>query len=650
MKITLQSVEIRNFKGIESINIGFSDRVRIFGRNATGKTTVQDAFLWCLFGKDSSGASDFSVKPKFENGKDKPHLDVDVLCVLEVDGQTKSLRRRLVEKWGTPRGASEPEFKGNTGEFFVNDVPVSATEYNKQISQICDEEIFKLVTTAGAFNKMKDADRRRILSSMADNISDVDLAADFPAVLEALQSGKTLQQFRDEIKSKKKRVSDEKEQYPARLKENADMCPDPVDFDSFAKEEKDVIASIAGIEKKLSSENGDLFAQQEKERLLKEIKDIESQLDDISSSLTKERNQKKANLESHLEGLRSEYDHETASHKRSQDMFNRVVSDISKHEESMNAIRENWKKENARTCEVTIDNACPTCGTVFDESKLIEKKNEIIQAFNDDKLRALERIRKQGDSESEYISALKIDKDKIGKEIVEISGKLESISKYIHDVCGKISELPSVQLLLSANLEYQGLKNKRDELICNLNVEVEPNEAKDELKNNKVDLEARLVFIRKELSKKGEIERADQRKNELLDRQAELGQLVAEYEAIEHQILQFSMLRTEIIEKSIADKFRFVKFKMFDYNITNDGVKEVCVCTVNGVPYNDLNTAMQINADIDIINALSKHYHIYAPVFIDHAESINIIEGTLSQRIDLYATMDDDKLRIEQIS
>lgn len=649
MKIILESLEIKNFKGIESLEVKFGERTTIKGRNASGKTTILDSFLWCLFGKDSSGASEFSVKPKNADGTDKHHLDVDVLCTLVIDGQIKTFRRRLVEKWSTPRGASEPEFKGNTGEHFVNDVPTSATEYSRQISAICDEELFKLVTTSGAFNKMKDADRRRILSAMAGDVSDLDLAVGFPAVLEAIQSGKTLQQFRDEIKSKKRRVMDEKEQYPARLKENADMRPEPVDFSAFAKAEKDTIAEIANIDNKLSASTGDMFAQNEKERISKEIKDLESQMDEVSASLTKERDSKKSDLEVALKGLRSEYGQVSVSHSRAQDMFNRIVSDITAHEATMEKIRKDWQTENARTCDVSVESSCPTCGTVFDENTLIEKKNEIVQAFNADKLSRIDEIRNRGNSESEYISNLKKDKEKIGNEVVGYSDKLASLEKEIKEVERKISELPTTRLLLDASTECQNLRSKRNALIPKLNIEIAPDVVAEELKAKKAQLEVTLSEIRKELSKKGEIERADIRKKELLDRQAELGQQVAEYEAIEHQILQFSMLKTEVIEKSIADKFKRVRFKMFDYNVTNDGVREVCICTVYGVPYSDLNTAMKVNSDLDILNALSKHYGIHAPVFVDNAETINSIEEIDSQRIDMYVTL-DEKLVIETIS
>ena len=43
--------------------------LNIFGDNATGKTTIFDAFTWLLFGKDSLGSSDFGIKTKDRFGQ-----------------------------------------------------------------------------------------------------------------------------------------------------------------------------------------------------------------------------------------------------------------------------------------------------------------------------------------------------------------------------------------------------------------------------------------------------------------------------------------------------------------------------------------------------------------------------------------------------
>jgi len=54
----------------------------------------------------------------------------------------------------------------------------------------------------------------------------------------------------------------------------------------------------------------------------------------------------------------------------------------------------------------------------------------------------------------------------------------------------------------------------------------------------------------------------------------------------------------------------------------NGGISETCVTLYKGVPYPDLNGAAKINIGLDIINTLSEHYGLSAPIFIDERESI----------------------------
>ena len=99
------------------------------------------------------------------------------------------------------------------------------------------------------------------------------------------------------------------------------------------------------------------------------------------------------------------------------------------------------------------------------------------------------------------------------------------------------------------------------------------------------------------------------------------------------------------MESNINSKFRYVKFKLFETQV-NGGLNETCEALVNGVPFSNANTASQINAGIDIINALSEFYGINAPIFIDNRESINQIIDSNSQIINLIVSQ-DKKLRIE---
>ena len=92
--------------------------------------------------------------------------------------------------------------------------------------------------------------------------------------------------------------------------------------------------------------------------------------------------------------------------------------------------------------------------------------------------------------------------------------------------------------------------------------------------------------------------------------------------------------------------FNYVKFKLFDVQI-NGGIAEVCYATVNGVPYDDVNSAGKINAGLDIIKTLQKENKIKSFIFIDNAESITDIMPMDNQMITLYVSKEDVNLYFE---
>lgn len=98
-EIILKGMILKNFKGIRSLEVQFSPRETVVkGENGSGKTTVLDAFLWLLFGKDSTGRSDngvsgFNIKTLDENGDPILHLEHEVTGILLVNGIEVTLKR-----------------------------------------------------------------------------------------------------------------------------------------------------------------------------------------------------------------------------------------------------------------------------------------------------------------------------------------------------------------------------------------------------------------------------------------------------------------------------------------------------------------------------------------------------------------------------
>ena len=100
MQIKLKKLKLQNFKGQRHLDIDFEDVTNIYGRNGTGKTTVLDAFLWGLFGKDSTYRSTFEIKTLDEYNNPYHRLQHEVTIVLLVDGQEVTLKKTLRGKMG----------------------------------------------------------------------------------------------------------------------------------------------------------------------------------------------------------------------------------------------------------------------------------------------------------------------------------------------------------------------------------------------------------------------------------------------------------------------------------------------------------------------------------------------------------------------
>ena len=130
-EIRLKQLSISNFKGISKLDIQFKDITTLSGMNATGKSSVFDAFTWLLFDKNSKGDSKFELKPLDKNNEYIRGLNPHVTGILEVDGIETKLSKEYKEKWTSRRGESEKVFDGNTTKYEIDDVPVKKSDYNK---------------------------------------------------------------------------------------------------------------------------------------------------------------------------------------------------------------------------------------------------------------------------------------------------------------------------------------------------------------------------------------------------------------------------------------------------------------------------------------------------------------------------------------
>ena len=177
MRMILKSLHMENFKGIKSLDVNFSNKTSIKGQNATGKTTIFDAFTWLLFNKNSAGEEKFNVRPLDKDGKRIDNVEIKVVAVLDVDGKEVELSKAQKQNWVKKRGTDTVTLQGNVNSFEIDGYPKSEADFKEYVSSLAySEDMFKMLTNPQYFSSLKWKDQRDILMKLTTEVSDVELA------------------------------------------------------------------------------------------------------------------------------------------------------------------------------------------------------------------------------------------------------------------------------------------------------------------------------------------------------------------------------------------------------------------------------------------------------------------------------------------
>jgi len=648
-KVKIISMVIQNFKGLKYFEINFNDQTKIFGDNATGKTTLVDAFTWLLFGKDSTDRKDFCIKTIDSRNNVIHKLEHEVSGLFEVDSQEIVLKRILREKWVTRRGSEVQELQGNETLFFWNNVPLQAGEYQSKVDQIISEQTFKMITSPIYFNALKWQDRRNILTTIAGNVSDSDIAGtrkDFQKLMEQM-GNKSFDEFKKELAAKKKKLKDELALIPARIDEVTRNTPEAKDW-KLIQDEIDILNNqIETIDAQLqdSSKVYEAFYSKKQDRL-KKINDLKTKISDFEfkarQTFSAKMNEKQAAVEGAKNKLQ-ELRRKKIDAEKELEVLNTSIGIFRKEQADL---REQWAKVNADQFPGVHpdDCKCYACGQDLPTDKVQEKQSEALAKFNANKDRHLAAIVNEGSGINPKI-------EKLEKQISDIQNT--DFDALIIQQEAKVREceaieLISVQKILEGVPEYgQTVKALRE-------LEVMPEKDSpaidnSELKGKKSDMTVRIDELKGQLSLKSQIDQANTRKSQLLSDEKKYSSELAGLEKTEFTMQEFTRAKVDMLESKINSMFFGVKFRLFDTQL-NGGLVECCDTLVNTngawVPWTDGNTAGRINAGIEIISVLSRQYETVAPIWIDGAESITSIHDTPAQRIELYVSEPDKQLRV----
>lgn len=662
-KIKLLSMRIQNFKGCKDKTIDFGDKTRISGANATGKTTIFDAFTWLLFNQDSLGSADFDIRPLNKDGTMVDDVEISVEASLLIDGEERAIKKTQKQKWVKRRN----EFQGNENKYEIDGVPIDTQkEYKDFVAGIVDEEVFSLVTNPSAFNLLPWKKQREILLKFVDNFSDVQIAEAFADKYSRLIP--ELKNFGTEAILKKynkikSELNKQMTEIPARIDEVSKQLV-IADVGALEVEKTAKEVALQKVEDEISGGTGKL---EEINKKREEILNLKFHISEIQN----EENQKLFDKSKIVRDNLNARDRELSNVKREignlSDEIKAVHNMYEAQEREKDRLLVEWRSEKAKTFPefVPLDplperaTICPTCGRELAEDvkkKILDdyessvelhqnKYSEDKAKFEETRAKKLEQIEKDGKEAAASRDKLKANEAELRKKMDELNIQLADTQKKYDIAKAELDKFPT-KADISENAEYKATNEK----ISTLEKEIEEMSAES---TGKTELEAKKAVLKDEIAEiAGKIVAADNSKvreriAELEAEQKEVGQKIAEQEQMIDLVEDFIRAKMNMISQKINEMFKIVSFKLFDVQI-NGGIKETCECTVNGVPLSSLNNGHRIVAGLDIIHSLSNLYEVSCPIFVDNAESINDFNVPKMDAQMIHLTVTDDKeLKVE---
>lgn len=616
MKIELKTMTLQNFKKERSKTITFAHNTIISGGNETGKSTVYDAYLWCLFGTTSRSDATVQTLDKHNNVIHK--LETSVVVILNYnDERDVKIERRLSERW-KGKDTSEEKFLGTTQARFVDDVPCSVSAFKEKLNSLCDFDDWFMLSNINLFWTYKVDVRRKILMSLAGEINEENLMAQYPAVYKGVKTEKKdIAEMLTQQKATRKKANDELQTIPAKVQAQ-DMLKSDEDFAQLEKEKNEIDKQISSIDASLQGvivnvdeqkEYQNRLAEEERkyEKTRKEwadkhfacINDAFKKVNTAADEMHEAIRIQKKNIDNNVEnGCR-----------------------LSLLTKEFNELMQQWNNVNEKEFNFAQTDVCPVCGRPYTEEMKSKEYENAVAEFNAHKSGELARIQKAASEKN--------------SQIVIIKGNINTFEQItaIKDN-ENVKTKTDAHNVLSAGLakikaetwEQSEEKKKADaslQAIKSTEPTTEVDASAKENKRKKQELTVKRDDLIKRISGRDMNERIEKEKEKLDARSRELAQIVADCNEVIRQIKEYKKAKIAIVENNVNSFFSLIRWKFYEQNITNDDEKEVCTAIdSNGVDYNNTNDGTVINMGIDIINGISKAKNVYVPLFVDRKESV----------------------------
>ena len=651
--VKIKSLTLNNyrcFSGEREFHADFGEKTRVSGKNGSGKSTVMNAVMEVLTGKNADGTQADNVRP-IVDGQEVEGVDVERTIVLDIDGKETEIKKITKQKRERVDGVMQYVPGSNVNSYTVDGISFNQKKLDEFISEnICPPETLLACCNQNVFLSLKSTtDMRAFLEKMVGfdlNEYIKSLGAEFTEV-EEITRGHSLEAV---AKTLNKQLADQKK---ATTKAETEWKYEKAkDVDSG----EDDVTRLT--EQKVSYENQiSILDEQEKslddvmaayDQKSKDILDLKFEQSEIVRKANEGLVQQRKALDNEIFSL--EQDKKSAENDlRVAEMdLKHANMGIERHTAEVKQAQTDWKtyyereypEENLERikAEQFDENSlvCPTCGQDLPEeqaekirddfeqkkAKRIKDEEGIKTAFYEAKDKKLTEITESGNKAAADLKEAKKAHEEAEQKIAELNQKITSLSMEIQKKQAELSKLPE-SVDLSDNAEYQKISaeiEKSEEALKQMNNGSEQRREITDKRNG---------FIRECAKIDADINNIDRKKqahDEAVERlyQAfrESSQKEADIQRKKDILKNFSIKKNERIASMINPVFREFQLEFLEF--TQDGNPvETCKIMSNGIEYRDMNHSKKILVQADLLRGFQELSGLNLFVFIDDTESVN---------------------------
>lgn len=638
----LLSLRLGNFMGAEDVTVQFDGLdTEVRGRNAAGKTTLAHAWFWLLFNKDFEGKADFNVQLlDTKTGEPFHHRDNWVEAVVDLqkdpfgDPYVVTLKKAKVEEWSRERGSTNQTLKGTVNNFWIDGVPRRKAEFDEFVAtKFCPAQTLMALSSTTFFcQEMHWTERRKMLATMIGDVLDSDVVAsdeslkDLPGILgqrSADDHKKMVAARRTEINKKINEITpriDEASKALARLAKGDKLPTDKLESDLSTLQEKraSMVTTSGGRESQLAIEVG------------KKDAEIIAAANAYRKSLTAGYDQL---VQAHrtAAGLLAEAE---SAHRRAVREKESVQGDVDRLQRERDELMAKYKEAKEREFTEPKAGPCPTCGRELPEEALASAREEAWRAFNMQKAidaedRLAEGKRKRIELDSAIAKLGAADEDvQTALKAVDTATEVERLAR------SSVNAATSPEPDFNQDPAWVKLTQEKADLEAQLK-DAKAQDAPADTSEVDAQITAAKAALEDARRHNLEVDEAENTRNRIKELEVTEKTLAEEYSKLERELFlceEFVRQKAKMITRRVNECFDRVSFKLFN-DLINGGLEEVCVPTVDGVPWASLNTGARLSAGLDVIEVLGEQAGVRPPVFIDFGESITEIPSTTAQQI-----------------